>query len=30
MNHELDHTVDAAKKELDAGLLELFVSAGRF
>lgn len=24
MNHKLDHTVDAAKKELDAGLLELF------
>ena len=23
MNHESDHTVDAAKKELDAGLLEL-------
>lgn len=24
MNHESDHTVDAAKKELNAGLLELF------
>lgn len=24
MNHESDHTVDAAKKELNADLLELF------
>lgn len=24
MNHESNHTVDAAKKELNAGLLELF------
>lgn len=24
MNHESDHTVDAAKKVIDAGLLELF------
>ena len=30
MNHESDHTVEAAKKVIDAGLLELFARLQAF